>query len=73
MSLDDLKIIFRDVGNLLLIVSLLALVSITVPLIFKEYSAIYPMLVTSFISGIAGINPSYRSHMPWPFHPLHGW
>jgi trk system potassium uptake protein TrkH len=55
LSLDDFKIIFRDVGNLLLIVSLLALVSITVPLIFKEYSAIYPMLVTSFMSGIAGI------------------
>jgi trk system potassium uptake protein TrkH len=55
LSLDDFKIIFRDVGNLLLIVSTLALISITVPLIFKEFSAIYPLLATSFISGIAGM------------------
>lgn len=55
MSWNDFKIILRYVGSLLLIVSLLALVSIAVPLVFGEYEAIYAMLVTSVLAGIAGL------------------
>jgi hypothetical protein len=55
LSWNDFKIILRNVGSLLLIVSLLALVSIAVPLVFREYGAIYAMLVTSVLAGIAGL------------------
>ncbi|MCL7414655.1 MAG: TrkH family potassium uptake protein [ANME-2 cluster archaeon] len=56
MSWDDFKIIFRDVGNLLLMVSLLALISMVVPMVFKEYSSLYPLLVTSILSCIVGMS-----------------
>lgn len=59
MSSDDLKIIFRDIGNLLLIVSALSLLSISISLIFGEYYAVFALLETALISAVSGIFLKY--------------
>lgn len=55
MTCDDLKIIFKEVGNLLLLVGILALVSAVVSVVFREYTAIHSMIITAVISFAAGL------------------
>ncbi|MBE0523272.1 MAG: TrkH family potassium uptake protein [Methanosarcinales archaeon] len=55
MKLDNLKIISREIGNLLLIVCALSFLSISISFIFNEYRAALGLLATSLLSGIAGL------------------
>ncbi|MBW6517351.1 MAG: TrkH family potassium uptake protein [ANME-2 cluster archaeon] len=59
MKFNNLKIIAREIGNLLLIVCVLSFLSISISFIFNEYHAAFGLLVTSLLSGIAGLALKY--------------
>lgn len=47
MMFDSLKIILRDLGGILIIVGCITLFALSVPLIFGEYGAIKPLILTA--------------------------
>jgi trk system potassium uptake protein TrkH len=56
---EDLKIVLRDIGNLLLVLSVLVSFTLIVPIIFNEPEEIIPFLLLAIISAIAGISLKY--------------
>ncbi|HEX17035.1 MAG TPA: TrkH family potassium uptake protein, partial [Thermoplasmatales archaeon] len=53
--LDSLKIVLRDLGGLLIIVGFVPLLVLIIPLVFGEYEALKPMLLTSMVYFGAGL------------------
>lgn len=51
---DGLKIVLRDIGNLLLVLSVLVGFTLAVPIIFNENKDIIPFILTAIISGVFG-------------------
>lgn len=51
---SDLRIIVRDVGTLVPVVGVMALISLIVPFVFHETYAIYPLLITALSSFALG-------------------
>ena len=50
----DLSIILRDLGLLVPVVGVMAIISLLIPLVFGEMYAFYPLLITAGVSFALG-------------------
>ena len=57
--LEDLKVVLRDIGNLLLVLSILAGLALIIPLIFDDKNDIMPLVYTVIVSAVAGLLLKY--------------
>jgi trk system potassium uptake protein len=53
--MSGIKLIFRDLGSVLIIVSVVNTFAIFIPIFYKEYDAIIPILLSSSILAVAGL------------------
>jgi len=53
--MGGLKLISRDLGSVLIIVSIINACAIIIPLFYKEYFAIFPVLLSSMVLAVVGL------------------